>query len=69
MDCLGRLSEMDVFKAFELGASEVVILVRKDHECKNGQVVERLIDKVESLHQRLEFAGIEKSIVIEEMKT
>jgi formate dehydrogenase beta subunit len=68
MDCLGRLSELDMLKAFNFGAEKVVILMRKDHECKNGQGVERLMNRVESINDRLSAAGIEKRIIIEEIE-
>jgi len=68
MDCLGRLSELDLLKTFNLGAVKVVILVGKDHECKNGQAVERLMNRVESINNRLSAAGIEKRIVVEEIE-
>ena len=68
MNCLGRLSELDVLKAFNIGAAEVVIRVRKDHECKNGHALERLIDRMESINDRLSAVGIEKRIVVEEIE-
>jgi len=67
MDCLGRLAELDMLKAFSFGASKVVIRVRKDYECKYNQGVKRLINRIECLNERLTGMGIEKRVVVEEI--
>ncbi|MBW1840963.1 MAG: FAD-dependent oxidoreductase, partial [Deltaproteobacteria bacterium] len=68
MDCMGRLSELDMLNAFRLGAAEVLVLVRKDHECKYDRVMDRLFSRIASVNDRLADAGIEKQVVIQDIE-
>ncbi|MFH2219009.1 MAG: FAD-dependent oxidoreductase [Pseudomonadota bacterium] len=64
MDCLGRLSDLDMLNAFRFGASKLVVHVRKDHECTFDRGMERLLNRVESVNARLGVLGVENRVDI-----
>lgn len=66
LDCLGTLSHQDLLRPFELGASRVVIESVKEHECKNGSSVERLLNRIKVVNEQLAGMGFEDAIVVEE---
>ncbi len=68
LDCLGTLSHQDLLKPFELGASRVVIELIKEHECRNGPAVERLLKRIKVVNEQLADMGFEDAIAVEEVE-